>query len=600
VLSSEIMVSSLLCSAIAGAVGIGISYLFQPIAATFSPFGAPGLGQAASNPFLFPETAPIYAAIMIVLSLLFVLGTYLKPMKLAFQRDMIDSLKDKVKAHNEERKLAGGIAAMYLIGAIPLVLYLLLSVLPPDQPFTLVLGSFRQIICALSIAAPFFLAMATIKLLGEKKSGAFGTLCTLFLPKSKAPLRHVATRNIASKSATITRLSIIVLFTIAFGFCVKTTFTSLLDFRQERMRILVGNEVLGGNSGTIGELNATRVQLASMANVTRSGYAVSTFCFITNQQDPYFGYQYFYCDLMDVSEYLDAVSVKDDKYLYQTTWPALADRIQDNPDSAILPSTLTSHVQGELITVEIPYFNGIEYTSFEKNYTVAGYYKVFPGMSAETQSYYLHVILNEDPWHALENETGSLTMITCIETPFSEQRDIDLAAAAMNFSAYLTMTNISDASSAIGMLPLLEMPIFYNLLDVDSWLALGISLFGVVAISFTRITKERKEIGLFRIRGFDTKMLYTTQLAEKFMPILIGALVGILAGILAGWMATTTIALNFQPFNPVLHYTIGLTVTGENILLLAALPIALYLTVILIAIKNEIRQDLGSIMDEED
>nr|MDO8116089.1 hypothetical protein [Candidatus Sigynarchaeota archaeon] len=146
VLSGEILVSSLFCSAISAVAGIGMSYLFQPIAATFSPFGMFGAGQATFTPFIFPETAPIYAAIMVILALLFVLFTYLQPMKLAFQRDMIDSLKEKVKAQRQERKLTGGIVAMYLFGLIPLALYLLVSVLPSGQVFTQILGSFSLII----------------------------------------------------------------------------------------------------------------------------------------------------------------------------------------------------------------------------------------------------------------------------------------------------------------------------------------------------------------------------------------------------------------------------------------------------------------------
>nr|MDO8116195.1 ABC transporter permease [Candidatus Sigynarchaeota archaeon] len=392
----------------------------------------------------------------------------------------------------------------------------------------------------------------------------------------------------------------IVLFAIAFGFCVKTVFTSLTEFREEKMHILIGGEILGRNEGKIDELNTTRAQFLTIANVTRSSSVITTYSIITNQGDPLFTYQAFYCDMANISEYLGTISVKDDKYLHGTTWQELANRVGVNPDAVILPSSLESRVQGTIITVEIPYFNGTDITSFEKNYTVVGYYKVFPGIVAEAQGYYLHMILNENPWNALENDEETLYMTTCVETSFLDQAHIDEAAATMNFTSYRTMTNMSDASGAIGMLPLLEMPIFYNLLDIDNWLALGISIFGVAALSFMRITKERKEIGLFRVRGFDTKMLYTIQLVEKFVPIVIGGLVGILTGILAGWIATTTIALNFVPFNPVLHYSIGLTITGENILIQAIIPIMLYLAVILIAIKNEIRQGLGSIMDEED
>ncbi|MEX2757642.1 MAG: FtsX-like permease family protein [Candidatus Sigynarchaeota archaeon] len=600
VLLGEILVSSLFCCAISAAAGVGLSYLFQPIAATFSPFGLHGSAQAVFSPFIFPETAPVYAIMMGIMAFLFVLFTYMQPMKLAFQRDLIDSLKEKVKASRQERKVTGGIVAMYLFGLIPLVLYLLLSVLPPGQAFTQIMSMYSPIISTLSIGSPFFLALATIKLIGEKKSTIFGRLCTFFLPRSKAPLRHVATRNITSKSATVTRLSMIVLFTIAFGFCVKTTFTSLTAFREEKMHVLIGSEISGQNDGMIGDLNATRVQLAAMANVTRSSSVVSTYCMITNQADPLFTYQAFYCDMMNVTEYLDTISAKDDKYLYGTTWHALASQVESSPDAAILPSSLASRVRGTIITVEVPYFNGINFVSFVKNYTVVGYYKVFPGLIMDTQGYYLRIILNENPWNVLKNNKEQLYMTTCIDTPFADQKHIDDAAAAMNFTTYRTMTNMSDTSSTIGMQPLLEMPIFYNLLDIDNWLAVGISLFGVAALSFMRITKERKEIGLFRIRGFDTKMIYATQLAEKFMPILIGGLVGILAGIIAGWIATTTIALNFVPFNPLLHYPIGLTVTGETILIQAIIPMVLYLGVILVAIQNEIRQSLGSIMDEED
>jgi hypothetical protein len=423
----------------------------------------------------------------------------------------------------------------------------------------------------------------------------------MFLPKSKAPLRHVATRNITSKSSKIARLSMIVLFAIAFGFCVKVTFNSLTDFRQEKMRILLGGDILGGQSDTLNELNATHARLATMANVTRSSCFISTYGTVNEEYDPIFTYSYFRCNLMNLTEYIGTISAKDDKYLYETTWTALLDQAEGNPDVVVLPSTLKSHVQGTNITIAIPYDNGTGLAIFEKSYTIAGYYKVFPGIVAEAQSYYFfNIMLNENPWHLFQNDTRYFDMIACIETPLDGQESIDVAADAMNFTAYMTMTNISDASGSIGMISLVEMPIFYNLLDIDNWLALAISLFGIAAISFMQITKERKELGLFRIRGFDSKMLYTTQLAEKYVPILIGGLIGVLAGILAGWVATTSIALNFQPYNPVLHYPIGLTITGENILLQAVLPIVLYLVVILIAIRNEIRQDLGSIMDEED
>ncbi|NMC03819.1 MAG: hypothetical protein GYA24_01345 [Candidatus Lokiarchaeota archaeon] len=521
-------------------------------------------------------------------------------MKLSFQREMIDSLKEKIRASRQEKQLVGGIVAMYLLVAIPLGFYLLLQALLPGQPATQAIQTFSPVISALAIAAPFFLALGTIKLLGEKKPAIFGRICTALFPRSKASLKHIATRNISSKASKIARISMIVLFTIAFGFCVKVTFDSLIAFRMEKMRILVGNDISGSYTGSIAELNDTRVHIATMPNVTRSSSYIETYCMVINNDDPFFTYQGFNCNLMNLSEYIAAISTRNDKYLHEATWAGLLQAVAGNPDVVVLPSSLKSHVHGPTLTIKIPYYTGSGYGYFTKQYTIAGYYKVFPGVVVESQSLYYDIIVNENPWIALQHETNYLTMTTCIDTLLVDQGGIDDFAARMNFTTYKTMSNMTDASGLIGMMPLVEMPIFYNLLDIDSWLALSIALFGIAVISFMRINAERKEIGLYRIRGFDATMLFTTQLAEKYVPILIGGIVGVGAGIASGWLAATSIALNFQAFNPVVNYPMEFVITGGTILLQAIIPLVLYLAIIMLAIKNEIRQELGNIMDEED
>ncbi len=597
VLSSEVLVSSLFCSGIAALVGIGMSYFFEPITSSFSFTGNPGTDQETFNPFTFPETGPIYVVIMVVLSLLFVLGTYMQPMQLSFHRELIDSLKEKIKVSKQEKRLVGGIVGMFLIGGIPLVLYIILSVIPPGTPFANILSSFRFVISGLTIAAPFFLALGMLKLLGEKRPAAFGKFCSAFITRNRLPLKHVITRSVTAKSAKVSKLAMIVLFTVAFGFCVKITLDSLTYFRQEKAHIALGGDVWSREYNDITHLNSTRSRISTMDNVTAASFSVYTWGAVTDQSSSQFIYQTFNFNLLNLTEYIDTLVLKEDKYLYGTTWNQLASKASLLGDVAILPSSLQSVVNGTTITVNFEY-------SFQKTYTIAGYYKVFPGIVSETSSMYDYdIILNDDPMTTLSG--WSYSMVICVKTSLPNQTAIDDFAKNANFTdSYYTMTNVANMVSSgvggIGMMALVDMPIFYGLLDIDSWFAIAISLLGIGTLTFMRITSERKEIGLLRIRGFDRKMLLSMQLSEKFVPILIGGIVGIVAGVCAGGFAATTIALNFAPFNPVIHFPIALIVGGENVLLNAIVPIVLYLGIILAAIWNELRQSLSSVMDEED
>ncbi len=170
----------------------------------------------------------------------------------------------------------------------------------------------------------------------------------------------------------------------------------------------------------------------------------------------------------------------------------------------------------------------------------------------------------------------------------------------MNLSSYQTVTTLSNAGVSIGLTDLVDQPIFYGLLNVDYWLAIMISIAGIGILTFMRITNERKEIGLFRIRGFDSRMIYSTQIAENYVPILIGGIVGIAAGLMSGVIATTSIAYSFQIYNPVFNYPVDIFITGSSIILQAVIPLLIYLGMIVIAINNELRQNLGVIMDEDD
>nr|MDO8110962.1 FtsX-like permease family protein [Candidatus Sigynarchaeota archaeon] len=277
-----------------------------------------------------------------------------------------------------------------------------------------------------------------------------------------------------------------------------------------------------------------------------------------------------------------------------------------DPDIALLPSSIKPYIQGQTeIRIEIDVRNSSgSPVTVEKDFTIAGYFKAFPGVSfSQIAGYYWNapIILNADPWMLIENDSFDyFDMVACIKTPFTDQPSIDAAAASMHLDGYYTLTNFTSQSNPMAISPLIDMPIFYQLLDLDYWLVFAISMFGIGIITFMKITAERKEIGLFRIRGFDNRMMYQVQLSEKYMPILVGALIGVFTGITCGIFVTNGIALNFFPYNPLLNYPLDIVFPIEDLLIQVIAPIVLYLLVILLAIKLELRQNLSSIIDEED
>ncbi|MHA1369527.1 MAG: FtsX-like permease family protein, partial [Promethearchaeota archaeon] len=163
--------------------------------------------------------------------------------------------------------------------------------------------------------------------------------------------------------------------------------------------------------------------------------------------------------------------------------------------------------------------------------------------------------------------------------------------------------NMTEQSGFTGFNPI-NSPAFFGLLRIDYWFLLIISIFGLTILVFQRITAERREIGLFRIRGFTSSMIYKIQASEKYMPILIGALIGVLMGILAGILMTYVIAFTaffrFIPFNPKINYYVDIIFHWSDITLLIVIPIISYFLITMLAIRREVRQSLGSIMSEED
>jgi len=606
VLMSEILVSTVFCAALSSGIGIGLSYLFIPIISMLSGFFGSSSSSVSYLPFINLGTLIAFAVIVIVLSFLLVLSVYVQPMQLSYTREMIDSLKEKLKAKRRQNGIIVGIVFMYLLGCLPLVFYVIFESVMSNPAVSTMLAGTGGLVSILAMFSPFFLAFATIKLLGEKRPKQFGKLCTIFLKKSKMQLKHVITRNISAKSAKIAKLMLIIAFTISFALTVRISSQSLVNYQAQQNQLLIGSDVVAYDTGNLGNLSSFRDSVSSKANVTSSTCAVESPGDITNLNNQIFTFYSFDFFMVDMQSFINTSRVTNNKYLLDTSWKALAIASNQHQPIALLPSDLKPYVQGSMIDVQISESNASgNFTMLTKQFTIAGYFKAFPTIGAAVNSYAYYgvnnVILNVNPWQFLAaNYTENFPMVVSIRTPYTNQASIDDAAAGMNLSNYITASNLTSSSSTVAFSPLVENPVFYGLLDADYWLVLAISVFGIGTITFMKITSERKEIGLFRIRGFDNRQIYNMQLSEKYMPVLIAAIFGTIAGFVSAILVTTNVALDFAVYNPLINYPIDVIFTWQDALTLLILPILLYLVIILLAIKNELRQNLGSIMDEED
>jgi len=608
VLMSEVFVSTVFCSVLSSGIGIGISYLMIPIIGTVSLVSGASTSMPLYNPFFNLETIVIFTVMVILLSFLFVLSVYVRPMELSYSREMIDTLKEKIKARRREKSVVAGIVFMFLIGGIPLAFYLILQALASIPSVSMVFYSFGPLISILAMFSPFFISLATIKLLGEKKPKRFAQMCTAFFKTSKNQLKHVITRNISNKSEKISKLMLIIAFTVAFGLTVRLSGESLVNFKAERINILLGSDVRTTYNGNLGDLQSFKISINSKVNVSSSYSIVETYGKISNLDDSRFTYMSFSIYMLDLASMINTCRILDDKFLVDTSWMKLTDAANNHEKIALLPSALKPYIQETSVTVVIDTYNSPgNTTQITQELPIAGYFKAFPAIDylpTSSSSYYgsyYPLVLNVNPWDLFgTNGTMNFNMVVSIKTPFNDQPTIDEAAADMNLPSYITASNSTSVSSPLSFSPLVDNPLFYGLLDIDYWLILGISLFGIGALTFMKITSERKEIGLFRIRGFDNKMIYKIQLSEKYMPVVISSIFGTIAGFISAILVTTNVALNFSMYNSLINYPIAMAFTIGDMFLLILIPVLLYLLVTVIAIKLELRQNLSSIMDEED
>ncbi len=621
VLGFEILISSFICAAGAGIAGVFISYPLNdalsssgslPIPLPFIPEPVPYV------PFGSTTTLVLYIILVSVLSLMMIIMTYARPMATAFQKEMIDTLKAKVRERRRMQQINVGIVFSFIIGGGSLAGHLIIQAVLGGVRTQYIsqysmLGYVVVILAILAIFSPLLLSYGMLKLLSEKFPAAFSRLFSSF-GRSRGELHHVITRNVSAKASKIAKMVAIILFTVTFGMMVGVSSRSLHQYRQENLRLVLGSDIKAEYDFEPANLGLIKQNITAKDNITSVGFTVSGAGYIRNQSSIEFMYSWFQMGVTNLTELLDVVDASGlnvDKYLYNTTWAGLRDAIVEHQHVAVLPARFFGAVIGGSLDIEIGYTDvfGNE-TLVTKTYIVAGYYRTFPGVDPEGSSGISimpiyrppTIILNDDFWNLVDPlSTTQFHMSACIKTPFADQEQIDNAASGMNLGYYSTLSNVTNASmpNVIQFNPA-NNEAFFNMLQLDYWLVFVISLVGVGILIFMKITAERKEIGLFRVRGFDFGQVYKIQLAEKYMPLLLAGLIGIVAGISGGFLISTVLGYNFFPPNPATTIPIDIIIKLDDVIFQALLPLASCLVITLVAIRYELRQDLGSITNEED
>lgn len=605
ILGAEIVVTAALVAAGSGTLAVGLSYLLDPVVSAYQLF--PGT-RVSFTPFPGLEAAIFFIVFMIAMSLLFVLLVYQKPMRAAFQKEMIDTIKAHVREHRRRKEVLGAIAFMLVAGGAAFALYVAFMVsiggAPPLYDPT---AFFQPILSVFLVLAPFFIAFGLLKLLAEKAPDRFARFCTILVPRAGTALRHLVTRNISSKAPRVAKIAMIVAFCVGFAMMVNVSKASLERHGAEKDRLLLGADLQvlarGGSPWDLGDI-ASQVTVREKVSTTAS--IVETRGFLANMTDPVFTWTSFSFHFTNFSAIVNACEASlPGKYLVDVS---PGDLTGMEPGALLLPAIFKSRVSPSQthVNLSLSYTKvGWDRVEVTRACRIAGYFKGFPGVVIPPRSAYydLPVVLNLDFW-SIFNVTAnveSYDMKIIVRTIFDDPLAVEAAAPSIASGAgpYVTLANVSTPTNPLA-LDLGRNPLLFGLLEVDYWLVIFISVFGIGTLVAMKVTSERREIGLFRIRGYDGKMIHHVQLNEKYMPVLVGALMGLATGIAGGIILTHVLSSNLMVFNPVIDIPVDLVFDPVMLVTIFALPACALLAVVLVAVRVELKQDLGSIMDEGD
>ncbi|MHA1681081.1 MAG: FtsX-like permease family protein [Promethearchaeota archaeon] len=593
ILGAEVFMSSLFCWGISSTLGILVSYgLFSIL--------NPHVAVSSFNPVPDGMTLLFYLVVMFLVSWLFVIGLYVKPVSLSFQKEMMDSLKVKVRVERRKQSVKSARMVNLVLGVIPLVIFVVFVivsvlgvVIPMVQPAML-----EYVISGMLVIAPLLIAFFLLHHLTSKIPRKFARASSLHLRGKSRNLIHVIEKNFRKNHVKIRKSMAIIMVAIFFGFMIRTLDRGTSYHIEELKQINLSGDVKTTKFLDYSDSLLLNNSLSADGNISAFTMDFIYPGYVINQSSYYFEWGSFKMHFVNISSLLNTSAYKKrQSHLSGQSWADLLGKLQNIPNAAILPSTFKSYFQGNVLNISVNYHNSTGSHDKLMSFEVIGYYNAFPGTILKNQNLYSlegDIFLNVDFWSVFDpTVTNNFNVTTYIDVFEQDQAKIDSYAKDLGFSTYFTLSNIPSSHVLLDRMKVYG---FFEFMDVDYWLILFISATGISILTFMKITKERKEIGLFRIRGFDRSSLIKMQFAEKFMPIVYGTLIGAVAGLVGGIFLSNLFCYSGLVFRPGAFMTIQFPLTILDFISLTLFPLVIYFTTIYIALRLELKQGIANII----
>ncbi len=170
------------------------------------------------------------------------------------------------------------------------------------------------------------------------------------------------------------------------------------------------------------------------------------------------------------------------------------------------------------------------------------------------------------------SSSGAYLFTFVVSTTGTDQQQIDEQATSLGLEDILTMSGFATTELGISF-GLLDDPSIPGFMMVISLMCLSLSLVGYSLIIAMQLYKDRRAIGLFRVRGFQGKIVSKLYLTEHLFPLIVGVILGIVCGILGGLFFMNLALYDFKVFHGPVNVPFVSIPGPFDLILFIAIPI---------------------------
>ncbi|MHA1791845.1 MAG: ABC transporter permease, partial [Promethearchaeota archaeon] len=449
-ISSEIFLSTMICFAISATSGYLLAWLLND-SVTFS-----SLPQASTsitpftpsfNPFMDITSFLIYIAMMLFFSFIFVSAIYSKPIRYAFIKEMMDSLKRKIKEKKKKSQANISLILSLLFGITPVIIQVIFLIVTSSGILIPYLGIIDLMMSILLVAAPFILAYFFLSYIGDKKPDILANLVSRLIGEKNVAMKNFFSKNIKFKSKKIVSIMTIVMFTIGFGLFTATVSKTLYNYSEHYKQYSIASDIKSEVQMNVTTFNFTENKIAMSSNVSSQSWDLIAEGTITNQNSPSIDYAYPIFHFINLSLFYNTTALKINDYFFNLNWKQIFNQIKENPRVALLPIEIKPYITNDTLDIKVEFRDAFFNSQVvEESFRVIGYYKLFPGIKLEQSlNGYIYnpaIILHSNIKEIIpDNCSADLRMNVFIKTIHDNQESINATAASLGLSNYQILSN---------------------------------------------------------------------------------------------------------------------------------------------------------------